>query len=142
MGMFSDLAELAPKPKSRKAKKAEPKHITRAVEKIEALTKGKDPRATLNEEVAKVVSEALLFDSKEVEQVISNALESGDYNVVDVGLTAPAETPVEEVEQEIDPLLLQLLETIATDYDGYSVQGKLSCLNALNDIINKNSKEG
>lgn len=127
MGMFSDLAELAPKPKPRKVKKAEPKHVTRAVEKIEALAKGKDPRATVKEEVAKVVSEAL---------------ESGNYNVVDVGLTAPAETPVEEVEQEIDPLLLQLLETIATDYDGYSVQGKLSCLNALNDIINKNSKEG
>jgi len=126
MGMFSDLAELAPKAKPHKAKKSEPKHVTRAVEKIEALTKGKDPRATVNEEVAKVVSEAL---------------HSGNYNVVDVGLTAPAETPVEEEEQEIDPLLLSLLETIATDYDGYSVEGKLSCLNALNDII-KNSKEG
>lgn len=108
MGMFSNLASLAPKPK---AKQDQPKPSLELVE-------------------------------KKVEQ----ALESGDYEVVNAGLLA--ETPTVEttltVEEEVvkeepstDPLLSGLLEQIASQYSNADMQGKLAILVGLNNLLTK-----
>ncbi len=131
MGMFSDLAELVPVP--RRERKATPAK----------------PAAPLKRPELKVV-----------ETAVKEALSTGNYAEVDVGLTkkptepkapkaavlkgtalkATQEKPEETSKVSSDPLLESLLETIAAEYSSYSVQEKIGVINALNDIINSNKR--
>ena len=112
MGMFSDLARLAPKPKP----KTEKSKLT-VVENIETE--------------------------------VQEALNSGEYETVNIGLTTPehkepevlivepsVETHVEEEVTSVDPLLNNLLDQVADQYSRVGMQEKLAILNGLNQIIN------
>ena len=118
MGMFSKLARLQPK---------------------------EQPREQVSKPVLTVVEPLAAEEVQQVEENIVEALESGNYEVVDAGLTSePAETVVEE--EDLDPFVkvaLGVLESILDrleDLDSSDVR-RFETLAELQRINNSIEKE-